>query len=122
VRSGNTATGPWTYTVQPHAEIADGWNFESQGVAAYDEIVNRAVKQGEFFNQFWSLEKHSGWYSLVVSIETDPTFLLHFAGHLETGQPSRTDPQIDGLMVKSHRPPSSLGEDAIVARALDAKR
>ena len=27
VRSANTATGPWTYTVGLQAEIVDGWNF-----------------------------------------------------------------------------------------------
>jgi phospholipase C len=163
VRSANTATGPWTYTVQPQAEIVDSWNFVSEGAVAYDlsvygpngffraykgqscnktstnlqsviaydlarggitlqsqnlglestellvknlydnEIVTRAVKRGEVFDQFWSLEQLSGWYSLVISVESDPAFLQQFAGHLETGQPSRTDPQIDTVMAALHR-------------------
>jgi len=157
VRSANTATGPWTYTVQPRADIVDSWNFERgavaydlsvygpngffraykgqscsktstnlQSVIAYDvarggitlqsqnlglesaelqvknlydnEIVARVVKPGEVFDQFWSLEQFSGWYSLVISVESDPAFSQQFAGHLETGQPSRTDPQIDTVM------------------------
>jgi phospholipase C len=65
----------------------------------YDnEIVARVVKPGEVFDQFWSLEQFSGWYSLVISVESDPAFSQQFAGHLETGQPSRTDPQIDTVM------------------------
>ena len=151
VRSGITATGPWTYTVQPHSEIVDSWNFESgavafdlsvygpngffraykgqsgntvnlQSVVAYDlvrggitlqsqnlgpetaelrvqnlydnETITWIVKRGRVFNQFWSLQKVSGWYSLVISVESDPIFLQQFAGHLETGEPSTTDPRI----------------------------
>ena len=155
VRSGNTSTGPWTYTVQPQAEVEDSWNLNSMDAAAYnlsvygpngffrvykgrpgsktaanfqsviaydaprggitlqslnlgpesyelrvqnlydDEIVTRVVEQGEIFRRFWSLEKFSGWYSLVLSVESDPRFLQQFAGHLETGNSSRTDPHID---------------------------
>jgi phospholipase C len=162
VRSGDTSTGPWTYTVQPQAEIVDSWNFSSSGTAAYDlsvygpngffrsykgesgsktganfqsaiaydvvrggitlqsqnlssqsselqvqnlydgEIETRIVEQGEVFDQFWLLEKFSGWYSVAISVESDPTFLQKFAGHLETGKPSRTDPNIDPLVLKLH--------------------
>jgi phospholipase C len=151
VRSGNTGMGPWTYTVQPQAEIVDTWNFERVGAVAYDlsvygpngffrsykgqsrnvnlqsvinydllrggitlqsqnlgsesvelrvqnlydnETITQVVKQGRAFNQFWSLERVSGWYSLVISIDFDPAFLQQFAGHLENGLPSTTDPQI----------------------------
>jgi phospholipase C len=154
VRSGNTATGPWTYTVQPRAEIVDSWNFASSGSVAYhlsvygpngffraykgqtdnpananfqsaivydlasggitlqsqnlgtesaelpvlnlytNETIVRVVGRGMVFDQFWSLEKFYGWYNLVISVESDPTFSQQFAGHLETGVPSLTDPQI----------------------------
>jgi phospholipase C len=152
VRSGNSATGPWTYTVQPRGEIVD--SFESPGPVAYNlsvygpngffraykghsgntssanlqstivydlelggvtlqsqnfgpvtaelrvqnlydnETVTSVVQPGMVFEQFWSLEKFFGWYSLVISVESDPSFLQQFAGHLETGEPSWTDPQI----------------------------
>ena len=39
VRSANTANGPWTYTVQPQAEIVDSCKFVSQGAVAYDLSV-----------------------------------------------------------------------------------
>ena len=159
VRSGNAAMGPWTYTVQPLAEIADSWNFERAGAVAYDlwvygpngffraykgqsgnanlqsvvsydlvrggitlqsqnlgsesvelrvqnlydnETITQVVKQGRVFHQFWSLEKVSGWYSLVISVESDPAFLQQFAGHLENGEPSTTDPQIGGQLGPLH--------------------
>ncbi len=39
VRSGNTQTGPWTYTVGPDAELSDSWNIEANGQSAYDLSV-----------------------------------------------------------------------------------
>jgi phospholipase C len=173
VRSGNMAAGPWTYTVQPQAEIVDSWKFASHGAVAYDlsvygpngffraykgqsgsktsanlqsvivydierggvtlqarnlgpatselrvrnlydnEIVRWVVERGEVFERFWSLEKLSGWYSLVISVECDPTFQQQFAGHLETGQPSRTDPQIGTVMATLHDRSASLGETGV---------
>ncbi len=38
VRSGNTQTGPWTYTVGPHSEVSDKWIMAS-GQSAYDLSV-----------------------------------------------------------------------------------
>ena len=29
VRSGNTQTGPWTFTVEPDAELSESWNLQS---------------------------------------------------------------------------------------------
>jgi phospholipase C len=159
VRSGNTAIGPRTYTVQPQAEIVDTWNFERAGAVAYDlsvygpngffrayqgqsgnanlqsvvsydlvrygitlqsqnlgsesvqllvqnlydnETITQLVKRGRIFEQFWSLEKVSGWYSLIISVESDTAFLQQFAGHLENGEPSNTDPQIGGQLGAPH--------------------
>jgi len=39
VRSGNTRTGPWTYTVGPNAQLSDRWVFTSEGQTAYDLSV-----------------------------------------------------------------------------------
>jgi phospholipase C len=39
VRSGNTQTGPWTYTVGPNAELSDSWNIKANGQSAYDLSV-----------------------------------------------------------------------------------
>lgn len=38
VRSGNTPTGPWTYTVEPYAQLADQWKF-TDGQSTYDLSV-----------------------------------------------------------------------------------
>jgi len=39
VRSGNTKTGPWTYTVQPGAEVSDRWALSANSRGAYDLSV-----------------------------------------------------------------------------------
>jgi phospholipase C len=42
----------------------------------------------------WSVRNRAGWYDLSVSVEQDAVFLRRFAGHLETGRPSSSDPAI----------------------------
>jgi phospholipase C len=39
VRSGNTKTGPWSYTVAPGAEVSDIWNLSSNPGGEYDLSV-----------------------------------------------------------------------------------
>jgi phospholipase C len=47
---------------------------------------------GRIFQQFFPLKATFGWYELVITVESDPTFRQQLAGHLETGLASRTDP------------------------------
>jgi phospholipase C len=39
VRSGNSADGPWTYTVGPRADVSDTWAVKAAGRSAYDLSV-----------------------------------------------------------------------------------
>jgi phospholipase C len=39
VRSGNTATGPWSYTVAPHNDVSDSWPLSSNPGGEYDLSV-----------------------------------------------------------------------------------
>ncbi|MCU1226248.1 MAG: phospholipase phosphocholine-specific [Edaphobacter sp.] len=39
VRSGNTKTGPWTYTVTPRTEVSDVWPLAADPAGAYDLSV-----------------------------------------------------------------------------------
>jgi phospholipase C len=45
-----------------------------------------------------SLERTRGWYDLVVTVQGDPEFAYRYAGHLETGEPSISDPGMGGLI------------------------
>ena len=40
VRSGNSRSGPWTYTVEPNAAVSDIWTFTANGETAYDLSVH----------------------------------------------------------------------------------
>jgi phospholipase C len=42
------------------------------------------------------LEKSHGWYDLRVTVAGAPAFAQRFAGHVETGLESRTDPLMGG--------------------------
>jgi len=44
------------------------------------------------------LQEFQGWYDLVITVEQDPTFEYRFAGHIETGRESISDPAMGGLV------------------------
>ena len=56
------------------------------------------TRHGEEFVYDWSLEEFRGWYDLVITVEQDPTFEYRFAGHIETGRESISDPAMGGLV------------------------
>jgi phospholipase C len=45
-----------------------------------------------------SLKKFYGWYDLIVTVVEDPSFNYRLAGHVETRQPSYSDPAMGGLV------------------------
>jgi phospholipase C len=61
-------------------------------------IVKRVLEPGESVSKHWSLTRLFGWYDLVITVDEDPGFEYHFAGHLETGRDSISDPAIGGLI------------------------
>jgi phospholipase C len=153
VRSRDPGQGPWTYTVGPHARIADTWTFSDRG-AGYDlsvygpngffrafkgslsghgkasldckvrydvdgygvgleisnagresaamqisdaytgKVIERTLEPGGVRKEFWRLKDSFGWYDLALAINADSGFLRHFAGHLEAGTDSMSDPAI----------------------------
>jgi len=56
-----------------------------------------AVAAGQSVTSEWAIAGSDHWYSLCVSALDAPGFAQQFAGHVETGASSRTDPGI-GLM------------------------
>ena len=152
VRSLDPERGPWTYTVGPHARIADTWTFSDRR-AGYDlsvygpngffrafkgglsghgganldckvrydvdgygvgleitnaghesadvqisdaytgKVIERTLEPGGVRKEFWRLNDSFGWYDLALA-NADSGFLRHFAGHLEAGTDSMSDPAI----------------------------
>lgn len=58
--------------------------------------VSRSVKQkvagGKSADLYVDLREFHGRYALHVTIDTDASFERTFAGHVETGRPSVSDP------------------------------
>jgi phospholipase C len=46
----------------------------------------------------WSLRATRGWYELVITVDEDTGFEYRFAGHLENGEDSISDPLMGGLV------------------------
>ena len=52
------------------------------------------VKPGETLSDEWLLSASDHWYDLTVTVDTDSKFLRRYAGCVETGRATRTDPAI----------------------------
>jgi phospholipase C len=69
-------------------------------------IVNRytstreflTLRPGEDDGGSWLLKRTSGWYDLAITVEGDGQFEYRFAGHVENGEDSSSDPLMGGLV------------------------
>jgi phospholipase C len=51
-----------------------------------------ALPPGASAESSWSVAASHGWYELAITLEDSPLYLRRYAGHLEYGQPSTSDP------------------------------
>ncbi|MGH9485192.1 MAG: phospholipase domain-containing protein, partial [Terriglobales bacterium] len=58
------------------------------------QVTSFELSAGQPWQHSWPLTGNTGWYDLDVRCGSDPKFQRHFAGHLESGQNSSSDPQI----------------------------
>jgi phospholipase C len=56
------------------------------------------VQEHEAQSKSWWLSRTQGWYGLAITVEADAQFQYHFAGHLENGEDSISDPIMGGLV------------------------
>jgi len=56
------------------------------------------LRPGEDGSESWSLTRTSGWYDLTIKVDGDSHFEHRFAGHLEDGEDSISDPLMGGLV------------------------
>jgi phospholipase C len=79
--------------------------FEVAQDAAYPvapgETRRRALRiaPGSSLTDSWNLAPADHWYDITVTVADNPAFSRRFAGHLETGQPSKTDPAIGAMRI-----------------------
>ena len=57
------------------------------------------VAAGSSMEDAWEIAASDHWYDLMVTVQGEPEFLRRFAGHLETGKPSKTDPAIGTMVI-----------------------
>jgi phospholipase C len=57
-----------------------------------------SLKLGQARTERWSLSSTHGWYDLIVTLAGDARFRARYAGHIENGEDSITDPAMGGLI------------------------
>jgi phospholipase C len=60
--------------------------------------TSQLVANGGTLTLQWALAATFGWYDFVITVDQDPAFESRFAGHLENGQNSFSDPLMGGLI------------------------
>lgn len=94
-----------TYDVKANTFIVSVANDGPQRstVTLTDEYTGRrvwrALDPGQYLSKRWSLVRSFGWYDVVVTVNEDPAFECRLAGHLETGEPSVSDPMMGRLHI-----------------------
>ncbi|PQV53072.1 phosphocholine-specific phospholipase C [Paraburkholderia sp. BL21I4N1] len=65
-------------------------------VNAYDpgNVITHSVRGGDTDPLYLDLRNAHGWYDLTITVDTDPLFARRFAGHVETGKSSMSDPAL----------------------------
>jgi phospholipase C len=56
-----------------------------------------ALRPGETRSVDFGLSKSRGWYGVTLTLPGDDHFAVEYAGHLENGEPSISDPAMGGL-------------------------
>jgi phospholipase C len=97
IQTNNRAGGPWTYQLAAGATTED-WFSTANGA--------------------------NGWYDLTATANTTDGFTRRFAGHMETGVASTSDPVMGSgrlaSTVRSFDSQETTGENAPATRAIDA--
>ncbi|MDO9103506.1 MAG: phospholipase C, phosphocholine-specific [Methylovulum sp.] len=57
----------------------------------------KELKAGESISKNWPLARFFGWYDLTITVEGDANLEYRFAGHVESGKDSYSDPIMGGL-------------------------
>ena len=63
---------------------------------SYDavDIRHYTIAPGKTLEDRWSLAPDSRWFDISITQDSAPKFLRRFAGHVENGKPSTSDPSV----------------------------
>jgi phospholipase C len=77
-------------------------SLQAANVTILDQYTGKsvalAINAGRSDSRYFSLSRLSGWYDLSITVATDPSIKYRFAGHVETGKDSTSDPALGGLL------------------------
>jgi len=59
-----------------------------------------SLDPGQARTEHWQLSRSRGWYDLTITVADHPRFRYRYAGHIENGHDSITDPAMGGLIQK----------------------
>ncbi|MGH2644540.1 MAG: phospholipase domain-containing protein, partial [Chitinophagaceae bacterium] len=62
-------------------------------------VINKTLKPGETADILLSLNNSHGWYDFSILVKDKHHFIKRYAGHVETGEPSFTDPLMGRVIV-----------------------
>lgn len=68
--------------------------LQARNVYEAGAVHHHTIAPGKAVEDRWRVAPSAGWFDLSVTQESAPGFLRRFAGHLETGKPSTSDPGI----------------------------
>jgi len=60
--------------------------------------VTFGINAGRAERRYFSLDQFSGWYDFLITVASDSGIEYHFAGHVETGKDSISDPLLGGSL------------------------
>ncbi len=80
--------------------------------------VSQYLDPGQTLEGQLSLTDFYGWYDVIVTVASDPTFQYRLAGHVETGEDSFSDPALGGLATLDGRTPFPLSSGSDQGDAL----
>jgi phospholipase C len=83
VRNGVTLSGMNRGSSAINVRVLDVYSGETNSTE---------LRAGAEWEKTYELNSTFGWYDVVITVESDSTFRYQLAGHVETGEESRSDP------------------------------
>ncbi|AZY50894.1 phospholipase C, phosphocholine-specific [Bordetella avium] len=86
------ANGDVYVTLSNNGKTACNFDITPNAYYVNNERWTLTVPPGGKVDQHWALANSGAWYDFTVRMTEDPSYARRFAGRVETGKPSVTDP------------------------------
>ena len=86
-----TNVGPQPVSLRVRDGYAGNDHHEHRDGAGDDRWGDR-LRVNQSTSKYWPLERSRGWYELEITVDGDAAFVARFAGHVENGDDSISDP------------------------------